>query len=130
MSEPPTLDPSARILIADDFENGRKQLKKLLEKLGFAHIEEAENGEELLHMIRTGRYDLVISDWEIPRVKAVDLVRALRKEAAHENLPFVVVAPVSKKEPMEKSLESGVTDYLCKPLTAEVLKRKLSSVLG
>lgn len=112
-----------KVLLAEDSPTTRMLQRRLLEKVGFADIVEAEDGREALEAFRTEQFDLVLSDWRMPHVDGLELLKAVR--LLDPVVPFVMVTTESQRAPMVEAIRSGVTDYVIKPLTLEVITQKV-----
>ncbi|HEC24435.1 MAG TPA: response regulator [bacterium] len=122
------IDLSMKILIVDDFSTMRRIIKNILKQIGFANIDEAENGEIALSKIIDGDYDFVISDWNMPEMSGIELLKKVRTSETVKDLPFLMVTAESKKENVIEAVKAGVNNYIVKPFTAEVLQEKISKI--
>jgi two-component system chemotaxis response regulator CheY len=122
------IDLSMKILIVDDFSTMRRIIKNILKQIGFASIDEAENGEIALSKIIDGDYDFVISDWNMPEMSGIELLKKVRTSETVKDLPFLMVTAESKKENVIEAVKAGVNNYIVKPFTAEVLQEKISKI--
>ncbi len=122
------IDFSMKILIVDDFSTMRRIIKNILKQIGFASIDEAENGEVALSKIIDGDYDFVISDWNMPEMSGIELLKKVRTSETVKDLPFLMVTAESKKENVIEAVKAGVNNYIVKPFTAEVLQEKISKI--
>lgn len=123
-------DKDIKILSVDDFSTMRRIVKNLLKQLGYYNVDEAENGEHALEMLRAGKYDLIISDWNMPVKTGIELLRDVRGDANLKDTPFLMVTAEAEKENVIEAMEAGVNNYILKPFTAKVLEDKLRSVFG
>ena len=118
-----------KVLVVDDFPTMRRIVKNLLKQLGFENIDEAEDGGQALQRLRGGNYGLVISDWNMPNMEGIELLRNVRKEADPlKNIPFLMVTAEAEKEKVIEAIKAGVDNYIVKPFTAEILKEKLEKI--
>ena len=118
-----------KVLVVDDFPTMRRIVKNLLKQLGFENIDEAEDGVQALNKLKGGNYDLVVSDWNMPNMEGIDLLRNVRKEAATlKDVPFLMVTAEAEKEKVIEAIKAGVDNYVVKPFTAEILKEKLEKI--
>jgi two-component system chemotaxis response regulator CheY len=127
------LGPEARILVVDDFETVRVMLRSALGELGFALVDEAEDGQRALEMMQAaadeGRpYALVFSDLNMPGVSGLELLQFMRADPALAKTPFVMVTAESERHYVVKSLQSGATDYVVKPFSVASLKKKIEKI--
>jgi len=118
-----------RFLVVDDFSTMRRIVKNLLEGLGFTHIAEADDGSTALPMLLTGKFDFVITDWNMPKMPGLDLLKAIRADATLKHLPVLMVTAEAKREQIVEAVQAGVSGYVVKPFTAEILKQKLEKIL-
>ncbi|SNZ08148.1 two-component system, chemotaxis family, response regulator CheY [Persephonella hydrogeniphila] len=123
-------DPNIRILVVDDMATMRRIIKGLLEQLGFKNIDEAEDGKVALQKLKTGKYDFVITDWNMPNMTGLELVQEIRKDPELKHLPVLMVTAEAKKENVLLAIKAGVNNYIVKPFTAEVLKEKIEKIFS
>ena len=117
------------VLVVDDFPTMRRIVKNLLKQLGFEHIDEAEDGAQALIRLRGGNFGLVISDWNMPNMEGIELLRNVRKEPEPlRDIPFLMVTAEAEKEKVIEAIKAGVDNYVVKPFTAEILKEKLEKI--
>ena len=122
----------AKILIVDDMSTMRKLIKKSLAELGFTNVVEASDGQVAWEKITELRstpdpVDLVISDWNMPRMKGIDLLIKIRNSAETKDLPFLLLTAEAEKDQVDVALEAGVSGYLLKPFTKDQLAEKLQA---
>ena len=123
------LDLSMRILVVDDFSTMRRIIKNILKQIGFTNVDEAENGQAALAKIGDGgNYDFVISDWNMPEMTGIELLKLVRANESTKDLPFLMVTAEAKKENVVEAVKAGVNNYIVKPFTAEVLQEKISKI--
>ncbi|MGC8554863.1 MAG: chemotaxis response regulator CheY [Candidatus Acidulodesulfobacterium sp.] len=123
------IDLSMRILVVDDFSTMRRIIKNILKQIGFTNVDEAENGQAALAKIGDGgNYDFVISDWNMPEMTGIELLKNVRANEATKDLPFLMVTAEAKKENVVEAVKAGVNNYIVKPFTAEVLQEKISKI--
>ena len=122
------LDKNMKILVVDDFSTMRRIIKNLLKDLGFANIQEADDGNTALPMLQQGDFDFVITDWNMPGMQGIDLLRAIRADANLKNIPVLMVTAEAKKEQIVAAAQAGVNGYVIKPFTAATLKEKLAKI--
>ena len=120
----------ARILIVDDNELLRTVLRKLLHTLGFAHVDDAEDGVAALEKLATGSWDAVITDWQMPRMDGITLLRHIRSSPALARLPVVIATGSHTFERVREACELGANGFIVKPFTALALEHQLSSAMG
>ncbi|MCC6932894.1 MAG: chemotaxis response regulator CheY [Deltaproteobacteria bacterium] len=117
-----------KILVVDDFSTMRRIVKNILHQLGFQNIEEAEDGKIALNRLKQGGVEFVISDWNMPNMMGIDLLRQVRSDEGLKALPFLMVTAESQKENVIEAVQAGVSNYIVKPFTAETLEQKLELI--
>ncbi len=119
------------ILVVDDYATMRRIIKNLLKQLGFSNIEEAENGQHALEVIKGGqKFGLIISDWNMEPMTGIELLKNVRANDNTKGIPFIMVTAESKTENVIEAKKAGVNNYIVKPFNAETLKQKMTSVIG
>jgi two-component system chemotaxis response regulator CheY len=119
-----------RILVVDDFPSMRHILRNLLNTIGISDVEKASDGAEAYAKLRKSKFDLVIADWNMEPVTGLELIHQVRGDASVCGTPFIMVTAESKTENVIKAKKAGVNSYIVKPFTADVLKAKITSVMG
>ena len=122
------MDKNMKILVVDDFSTMRRIIKNLLKDLGFANIQEADDGNTALPMLQQGDFDFVVTDWNMPGMQGIDLLRAIRADASLKHIPVLMVTAEAKKEQIIAAAQAGVNGYVIKPFTAATLKEKLAKI--
>ncbi|NDV91806.1 chemotaxis protein CheY [Alteromonas sp. 345S023] len=122
------MDKNMKILVVDDFSTMRRIIKNLLKDLGFANIQEADDGNTALPMLQQGDFDFVVTDWNMPGMQGIDLLRAIRADEKLKHLPVLMVTAEAKKEQIVAAAQAGVNGYVVKPFTAATLKEKLDKI--
>jgi len=122
------LNTKVRVLTVDDFPTMRRIVKNLLKQLGFENIDEAENGEDALKKLRSAEYGLVVSDWNMPVMEGIELLKNVRSDPQLKDIPFLMVTAEAEKEKVIEAIKAGVDNYIIKPFTGEVLKEKLEKI--
>lgn len=119
-----------KILVVDDFSTMRRIVRNLLVELGFTNglIQEAEDGNAALALLRSQPIDLVVTDWNMPNMTGIDLLRAIRADAALKSLPVLMVTAENNRDQIIAAAQSGVNGYVVKPFTAVTLKEKLDKI--
>ena len=123
------MDLGKRILIVDDFATMRRIARVMLQSLGFKNVEEAEDGVEALEAIRNGRFDLVLSDCNMPNMSGLELLTTLRHDPDLSDIKFIVMTSTEQKESLLEMVKAGASDYIEKPFQADALKAKLAKFL-
>ena len=117
-----------KILIVDDFSTMRRIIKNLLRDLGFTNTSEADDGQTGLPMLQSGNFDFLITDWNMPGMTGIDLLKAVRADAEIRDLPILMVTAEAKREQIIEAAQAGVNGYVVKPFTAAVLKEKIEKI--
>ncbi len=115
----------ARFLIVDDMSTMRKIIRTILNQLGYTNVEEAENGKEALAKLRSGRFDFVLMDWNMPELDGLETLKQIRSDDKLKGLPVIMVTAEAKKENVLLAVQTGANNYVVKPFTPEVLKEKI-----
>ncbi|PIE71472.1 MAG: response regulator [Deltaproteobacteria bacterium] len=124
------MDTSIKVLIIDDFSTMRRILKNILKQLGFTNITEADDGTTALEVLQKQDVDLIISDWNMPKMTGIDLLKRVRADARLKNIPFLMVTAEAQKQNVIEAVQAGVSNYVVKPFTAESISNKLEKILG
>jgi two-component system chemotaxis response regulator CheY len=122
------VDKNIRILIVDDFSTMRRIVKNLLADLGFTNTAEAEDGSGALLMLRNEHFDFVVTDWNMPVMTGIELLKAMRADDKLKHLPVLMVTAEAKREQIIEAAQSGVNGYIIKPFTAQTLEEKLGKI--
>ncbi len=122
------IDKGMKVLIVDDFSTMRRIVRNVLSQLGFSNLDEAEDGRAALDKLKNGSYQLVVSDWNMPKMMGIDLLKAVRADAALKTTPFLMVTAESQKENVIEAVQAGVSNYIVKPFTAETMEQKLAVI--
>ena len=121
-------DPNMKILVVDDMATMRRIVKNILKQLGFASVEEAENGQEALQKLRADSFGFVVSDWNMPVMTGIDMLRAIRADEKLKALPVLMVTAEAQQANLVEAIQAGVSNYIVKPFTAETLQEKMSKI--
>ena len=121
-------DKNLRFLVVDDFSTMRRILRNLLKELGFTNVDEAEDGQVALHKLRSQPYEFVVSDWNMPNMTGIELLRAVRADAQLRHLPFLMITAEAKRENIIEAAQAGASGYIVKPFTAATLEEKLAKI--
>ncbi len=119
-----------RILIVDDYKTMLRIIRNLLAELGFKNVDEATDGSTALETLRSKKYDLVISDWNMEPMTGLDLLREVRADEQLKPMPFIMVTAESKTENVVAAKKAGVNNYIVKPFNAATLRSKVAAVIG
>jgi two-component system chemotaxis response regulator CheY len=117
-----------KILVVDDFSTMRRIIKNLLRDLGFTNTEEADDGTTALPMLQSKKYDFLVTDWNMPGMQGIDLLKAVRADEKLASLPVLMVTAEAKKEQIVEAAQAGVNGYVVKPFTAATLKEKIDKI--
>lgn len=122
------MDKNMKILVVDDFSTMRRIIKNLLKDLGFTNVQEADDGSTALPMLQQGDFDFVVTDWNMPGMQGIDLLRNIRADDNLKEIPVLMVTAEAKKEQIVAAAQAGVNGYVVKPFTAATLKEKLDKI--
>ena len=117
-----------KILVVDDFSTMRRIIKNLLRDLGFTNTQEADDGLTALPMLKSGDFDFLVTDWNMPGMQGIDLLKEVRADESLSNLPVLMVTAEQKREQIIEAAEAGVNGYIVKPFTAVTLKEKIDKI--
>jgi len=117
-----------KILIVDDFSTMRRIIKNLLRDLGYINTAEADDGLTALPMLQNGNFDFLVTDWNMPGMQGIDLLKAVRSDEQLAHLPVMMVTAESKRDQIVEAAQAGVNGYIVKPFTATTLKEKIDKI--
>jgi two-component system chemotaxis response regulator CheY len=117
-----------KILIVDDFSTMRRIIKNLMRDLGFTNISEADDGQTALPMLKTGKFDFLVTDWNMPGMDGLSLLRAVRADEGLKHIPVLMVTAEAKREQIIVAAQAGVNGYVVKPFTAITLREKIDKI--
>jgi two-component system chemotaxis response regulator CheY len=117
-----------KFLVVDDFSTMRRIVRNLLKEIGYNNADEAEDGVVALSKLRGGHFDFIVSDWNMPNMTGIDLLKAIRADAALKHLPVLMVTAEAKKENIIAAAQAGANGYVVKPFTAATLDEKLNKI--
>nr|MBI3614269.1 chemotaxis response regulator CheY [Nitrospirota bacterium] len=117
-----------KIMVVDDMSTMRRIVKNVLKQLGFTNVEEAENGKEALEKLKSDAFGFVVSDWNMPVMTGIDMLRAIRADEALKQIPVLMVTAEAQKENIIEAVQAGVSNYIVKPFTAEALQDKMAKI--
>lgn len=124
------LSSASKILVVDDFATMRRIIRNILRQLGYDEVDEADNGNTALTKLRAGKFDFVITDWNMPTMDGLELVKILRADETLRKMPVLMVAAEAMKENIVEAVKAGVNDYVVKPFTPEVMKEKIAKIFS
>lgn len=119
-----------RFLVVDDFSTMRRIIKNFLNDLGYNHVQEADDGITALPILKSGTIDFLITDWNMPGMQGLDLLKAVRADAKISKMPVLLLTAEAKREQIIEAAQAGVNGYVIKPFTAQTLKDKLDKILA
>ena len=122
------MDKNMKILVVDDFSTMRRIIKNLLRDLGFNNTSEADDGSTALPILQSGNFDFLITDWNMPGMQGIDLLKAVRSDDKLVKLPVLMVTAESKRDQIVEAAQAGVNGYIVKPFTAVTLKEKIEKI--
>lgn len=117
-----------KILVVDDFPTMRRIIRNLLKDLGFENVDEAEDGAQGLEKLRNSTFDLVVSDWNMPNMDGLEMLKSIRQDPELSKLPVLMVTAEAKKENIIAAAQAGANGYVVKPFTAATLEEKLNKI--
>ena len=123
-------DTKMKILVVDDFATMRRIIKNILRQGGYKNIVEADDGTTALPKLRPDTIDLVIADWNMPRMTGLDLLKAMRSDKALKDIPFLMVTAEARKDNIIEAIQCGASSYLVKPFTVEMLSEKIDQIFS
>ena len=121
-------DKNMRILVVDDFPTTRRIVRSLLKELGFTNVEEAEDGQDALNKLKQGGFEFVVSDWNMPNLDGLEMLKQIRGDDSLKDLPVLMVTAEAKKENIIAAAQAGANGYVVKPFTAATLDEKLNKI--
>ncbi|HEV8331577.1 MAG TPA: chemotaxis response regulator CheY [Steroidobacteraceae bacterium] len=124
------MSKNLRFLVVDDFSTMRRIVKNLLNDLGYANVAEADDGQSALPMLKAGGFDFLVTDWNMPGMPGLDLLKAVRADPALAKMPVLMLTAEAKREQIIEAAQAGVNGYVIKPFTAITLKEKIDKILG
>ena len=123
------MDKNINVLVVDDFETMRRIVKSSLKKLGFSNVIEAEDGKVALRKLEKEKIGLIISDWIMPNMTGIELLRAVRSDDRFKEIPFIMLTTEGKKQDVIEAVNAGVSNYIVKPFNPDTLYDKIKKVL-
>ena len=117
-----------RILVVDGFATMRRILRNILTQIGFTNIVEADDGDIALEKLEEGEFDFVITDWNMPNMTGLELLKSIRASEKLKDIPVLLVTSEADKENVIQAVQAGVNDYIVKPFTADVIQEKIDKI--
>ncbi len=121
-------DKNLKFLVVDDFSTMRRIVRNLLKELGFVNVEEAEDGAAGLRKLQDGNFDFVVSDWNMPNMDGLTMLKSIRANEVLKKIPVLMVTAEAKKENIVAAAQAGASGYIVKPFTAATLDEKLNKI--
>ena len=122
------MDKNMKILVVDDFSTMRRIIKNLLRDLGFNNTSEADDGKTALPILQAGDFDFLVTDWNMPGMTGIELLKEVRADAKLASMPVLMVTAEQKRDQIVEAAQAGVNGYIVKPFTAETLKEKIDKI--
>jgi two-component system, chemotaxis family, chemotaxis protein CheY len=122
-------EKNIKVLIVDDFATMRKVVRNLLKQVGYEDIVEAEDGVMALKALKSQKIDVIVSDWNMPNMSGFELLKAVRADADLSKTPFLMVTAEALQDNVVAAVKAGVSNYIVKPFTAEVLNEKIKKIM-
>ena len=119
-----------KVLVVDDFATMRRIVKNILSQLGYKHIIEADDGTTAIDILKQEKVDLIISDWNMPKMTGLDLLKLVRGNPDMANIPFIMVTAEAQQDNIILAVKAKVSQYIVKPFTADTLGEKINKVLN
>ena len=123
-------DPNMRILVVDDFSTMRRIIKNILRQLDLNNVVEADDGTTAWEVLNKDHIDFIISDWNMPQMTGIELLRKVRASEDFGNLPFLMVTAEAQQSHIVEAAQARVSNYIVKPFTAETLKQKIDKIFA
>lgn len=121
-------DLNMKVLVIDDFSTMRRIVKNILRQIGFTNIIEADDGTTAWEIINKEKVDFVVSDWNMPQMTGIELLRKVRSSEQYSGLPFLMVTAEAQQENIIEAVQAKVSNYIVKPFTAETMKQKIDKI--
>lgn len=121
-------NPDMRILIVDDFSTMRRIVRNILRQLGMQNVVEADDGTTAWDILNREKIDFIVSDWNMPKMAGIDLLRKVRASEQFSHLPFLMVTAEAQQENIIEAVQAKVSNYIVKPFTADTLKQKIDKI--
>ncbi len=124
------MQQNLNFLVVDDFSTMRRIIKNLLHDLGYANVTEADDGSTALPLLKDGNFDFLITDWNMPGMPGLELLKQVRADARLGKMPVLMLTAEAKREQIVEAAQAGVNGYVIKPFTAATLKEKIDKILA
>ena len=123
-------DTSMKVLVVDDFATMRRIVKNILTQLGYKNLSEADDGTTALEVLKSEKIDMIISDWNMPKMTGLDLLKTVRADANMADMPFIMVTAEAQQDNIILAVKAKVSQYIVKPFTADTLSEKIDKIFG
>ena len=123
-------DPNMRVLVVDDFSTMRMIVKNILRQLGFNNVVEADDGTTAWEILNKDNIQFIVSDWNMPKMTGIDLLRKVRASEEFADIPFLMVTAEAQQENIIEAVQAKVSNYIVKPFTADVMKQKIDKIFA
>ncbi len=123
-------DKNMRVLVVDDFSTMRKIVKNILRQLGFTNIVEADDGSTAWEVLNKDNIEFIVSDWNMPTMSGIDLLRKVRASEEYADIPFLMVTAEAQQENIIEAVQAKVSNYIVKPFTPETLAQKIDKIFA
>ncbi len=119
-----------RVLVVDDFSTMRRIIKNILRQIGFTNVVEADDGTTAWDILNKDKVEFIISDWNMPQMTGIELLRKVRASEEFADLPFLMVTAEAQQENIIEAVQAKVSNYIVKPFTADVMKQKIDKIFA
>jgi len=123
-------DTNMRVLVVDDFSTMRKIIKNILRQLGFTNMVEADDGSTAWEVLNKDNIDFIVSDWNMPIMSGIELLRKVRASEEYADIPFLMVTAEAQQENIIEAVQAKVSNYIVKPFTPETLGQKIDKIFA
>jgi len=121
-------NPNMRVLVVDDFSTMRRIVRNILRQLGFQNVVEADDGTTAWEVLNREKVDFIVSDWNMPQMTGIDLLRKVRGSEQFAHIPFLMVTAEAQQENIIEAVQAKVSNYIVKPFTADTMKQKIDKI--
>lgn len=121
-------DPDMRVLIVDDFSTMRRIVRNILRQIGLNNVVEADDGTTAWDVLNRDKIDFIVSDWNMPKMTGIELLRKVRSSEQFADLPFLMVTAEAQQENIIEAVQAKVSNYIVKPFTADTMKQKIDKI--
>ena len=123
-------NPNMRVLVVDDFSTMRRIVRNILRQIGFQNVVEADDGTTAWEVLNREKIDFIVSDWNMPNMTGIDLLRKVRASEQFAHIPFLMVTAEAQQENIIEAVQAKVSNYIVKPFTADTMKQKINKIFG